>query len=166
MNTREKSCIVVSVSAVAIAAGLGGAYLFLAKDTAPSPSGTSVASASKSSTAPASVKSTNTTAATTVPVVTSGEYSASTSYDVPKGFSNNLTTKVTVEDGIITAVSAQNSASDHESERYIQDFESALERVVVGKEIASLSLSRIGGASLTTDAFTQTLDTIARQIKA
>jgi len=46
---------------------------------------------------------------------------------------------------------------------YISRLESALKDTVPGQDLASLSPSRIGGASLTTYAFDQVLDTIRSQ---
>ena len=95
-----------------------------------------------------------------------GTYTASASYSVPHNGSNSIAVTLTVKDGVITAVNADNSYTDHESSEYIDMFEQALEGQVVGQSVASLSPSRIGGASLTTDGFNDALDTIRSQAQA
>jgi hypothetical protein len=50
------------------------------------------------------------------------------------------------------------------SSRYLDDFEASLDTPsLIGKKIGDISLSRIGGASLTTNAFMQALDHIAHK---
>lgn len=95
-----------------------------------------------------------------------GTYTASASYSVPHNGSNSIAVTLTVKDGVITAVNADNSYTDHESSEYIDMFEQALEGKVVGQSVASLSPSRIGGASLTTGGFSDALETIRTQAKA
>ena len=56
---------------------------------------------------------------------------------------------------------------DHESQMYVSSFDDYISGKVVGKNISTLtSLSRVGGASLTTEGFDQAIQTIAAQAKA
>jgi hypothetical protein len=48
---------------------------------------------------------------------------------------------------------------------YIDSFDSSIKSVVIGKSL-DMSLSRVGGASLTTHGFEDALATIANQAKA
>ncbi|MFZ1249342.1 MAG: hypothetical protein WAQ24_03390 [Candidatus Saccharimonadales bacterium] len=172
MKPQEKTYIVVGTTAVILAAGLGGGWLFLKPNRAQSsisaqPTNTAVATpvasaqANLQSTAPASTATTSATSSG----YKDGQYTASTSYDVPHG-SNSLSVNLTLADGKVTAVKVNNTYGDRESALYIDSFQGELRSTVVGKAIASLSPSRIGGATLTTDAFAQALDSIARQAKA
>ena len=82
---------------------------------------------------------------------------------MPHCATNSISVKVTLSGGKVTDVSVSDDYSDHESQMYISRFESALKDTVPGQDLASLSPSRIGGASLTTYAFDQVLDTIRSQ---
>lgn len=157
------------VTALAVATGV---YLFGSSETATNQSAAPSSSTSSDATASASdagsTSSTNTVSSTTASATASykdGTYSANTSYYVPHG-TNNLTAKITVQNGKITAVTVNNDYSDNESGMYIDSFEAAIKNAVVGQDIGSLSLSRIGGATLTTQAFDDALATIRNDAKA
>lgn len=59
----------------------------------------------------------------------------------------------TKSDGTITSVSATMNRGDHESREYIERFNNASTKKIVGQKISSLSLESVWGASDTTDAF-------------
>lgn len=94
-----------------------------------------------------------------------GTYSASSSYMVPHA-QNNITVKITIANGAVSSVSASHNARDDESQMYVSRFNQSIDSAVVGKPFKNISLSRVGGASLTTDGFTQALAAIANQAKA
>lgn len=103
---------------------------------------------------------------TVVPVVDSakyfykdGSYSAVASYSVPRG-SNSLTVNVTIKNDIIEVVTTSHNYTDGDSEMYTDSFDSQLSSAVVGKSLNGLSISRIGGASLTTSGFDEALSII------
>lgn len=171
---------VVMVSIIAIAA-----YVFVlsgsdSKSTVASTSSSTVASTQNSSQQTATNSSsaaqpttqqanTNTTSSTSSTPVTSntsgikdGTYSSSTDYSVPKGETNSISVTLTVKDGNITSVSTQNDYTDHESAQFISSFKSSLSSKVVGKALKDFAASRIGGASLTTDAFNEAVSQIAQ----
>lgn len=131
---------------------------------------TSQATDSAASTATAPTTS-QTTSSTTASTSTSsgykdGTYTAAASYSVPRS-SNTIDVSLTVKDGVVTAVKTSHNYSDRESGMYIDSFDSSIQSSVVGKSIGSLtSLSRVGGASLTTYGFEDALATIANQAKA
>lgn len=62
---------------------------------------------------------------------------------------------VTIEDGRITDASAAFLSGDHEDRQYQSRFSNRIANAVVGKKASNLSLDAVGGASLTTEAFTQ-----------
>ncbi len=79
--------------------------------------------------------------------------SISVSYQTPDG-SASIGFSVTMKDGIIIAASSTTQARG--TSAYYQDsFAQSVAKSVVGKKASTLSLSAIGGASLTTNAFTQ-----------
>ena len=78
---------------------------------------------------------------------------------VPHG-SNTINVTVTVSNGKIVSASATHGYSDRESGMYVDSFDSSLSSNVNGESLADIIVSRIGGASLTTEAFAEVLDTI------
>ncbi len=88
-----------------------------------------------------------------------GTYKASTSYRVPHG-TNSIEATVSIKDGVIESVDVTDDYSDRESSMYISSFESKVQSVVKGKSISSISVGRIGGASLTSSAFENVLSDI------
>lgn len=84
---------------------------------------------------------------------------------VPHSGHNSLSATITVAGGTITAVTVNNNYSDHESGMYVSDFESAILSSVKGQSLANVSVSRVGGASLTSEAFNSVLDTIRSDAK-
>ncbi|MBP9761983.1 hypothetical protein KBD11_02850 [Candidatus Saccharibacteria bacterium] len=97
-----------------------------------------------------------------------GSYNASVQYEVPKGFTNDIDVKLTLSGGTVSAVHVTDSFSgaDRESAEYIDAFEANIESAIVGKSIGDVALSRVGGASLTTQGFNEALADIANQAKA
>lgn len=166
--------MVVGSSAVLLTAGIAGVWLFSRPaSTAPSSDATTATKttgdASRLPTKPDDTGSTT----TVKPAVSNtanesayqdGTYSNTVSYYVPKG-SNDLTAKVTVTGGTVTAVSVDHKYSDHQSGMYIDSFDSTLQDAVVGKSIEGLSLGRIGGATLTTQAFDDAITAIRDDAK-
>lgn len=88
-----------------------------------------------------------------------GTYSEATSFSTPGG-PDKLTVSLTLKDNVVTAVKADASSSDPESEEYDNRFLAAYEKLVVGKNINDISLSRVSGASLTTTGFNEALTQI------
>lgn len=96
-----------------------------------------------------------------------GTYSATKSYAVPGGRTNTITTTLTIQNDTVTAVSDQHVyKAGTDSQQFVGSFEGSVSGAVVGKPIGSLSPSRIGGASLTTAAFSSALTTIRTNAKA
>lgn len=99
------------------------------------------------------------------PVSTSKTVATTVKFNVPKGHMDSMTVTATVKDGVITALNYSQNSSNRDSEEYYQSFENSFSNSsVVGKKIGSVQLSRVGGASLTTEAFNQALSNLAQQI--
>ncbi len=94
-----------------------------------------------------------------------GQYTTSVSYQVPK-HNNTISITVTLSNDTITNVSAKNSYSDRESSEYIDDFMSNLSSAIVSKKIDNAQLSKLAGASLTTEAYNNAITQIANQAKS
>ncbi|MEQ1665680.1 MAG: FMN-binding protein [Bdellovibrionales bacterium] len=108
---------------------------------------------------------TSTTNTGTKTLYKDGTYTSEASYRVPHG-TNTIAIKVTVSNDKISAVSAENSYSDRESRGYISGFMDALSGAVVGEKADSANVSRLAGASLTSDGFNQALESVVSQAKA
>ncbi len=174
------------VGAVAISAVLIiGAYVFLTKDlqankATTSKKGTTVSSVSKvsdnstsgyqpsvssSSSTGSGLSSGSSQSSSSSSTTKDGTYKASANYYVPRGF-NTITVSVSVKGGAVTKVSTSHDYSDRESGMYTDSFDSSISSKAVGQKIDGLSLSRVGGASLTTEAFDEAISQIANQAKS
>ena len=94
-----------------------------------------------------------------------GTYSATGNYTSPGG-SQAIEVSVTISNGAVTATSATEKASDHESQEFQEDFISSYKSLVVGKSLDSISLSRVSGSSLTSQGFNSAITQIKEQAKA
>ncbi|MFZ1802113.1 MAG: hypothetical protein WAW62_03760 [Candidatus Saccharimonas aalborgensis] len=170
MDTKNKIFVVIGSAALIAAAGYGAVTLLSGGDR-PSYVATNSVSTTNSSIA-SNTQTTNTTATTssgdssTATSYKDGTYTASSSYNVPHGGQNSIKATITISGGKITAASATNSYTDRESAMYIDSFNSYVNSDATGQSLAGYSPSRIGGASLTTYAFSNAIDTIRAQAKA
>ncbi|MCB9834426.1 hypothetical protein H6792_00130 [Candidatus Nomurabacteria bacterium] len=124
-------------------------------------SGTSTQSesATTDSSSSSSDSSSNTQASNTYQ---DGTYQSSQTYRVPGGTAS-LALELTLSQDIVESMDLTYQASDHESSQYLSRFESQISSKVVGKSLDQISLSRVAGASLTTDAFSLALQDIATE---
>lgn len=104
----------------------------------------------------------NSTSSTTTNTYKDGTYTAKASFAVPHG-SNSITVNATIKNNIITAVTTTHTPQEQESQMYDTWFDNAMTAKVVGKAIDQISLSRVGGASLTTSGFNSALENIKSQ---
>jgi uncharacterized protein with FMN-binding domain len=162
MKSHEKIFMVVGTVAVMAVSGIIGYSLFAQPDTAVTQQAT--VSSSQNATTTSNAQPTSTSVSTSTTQSNSsykdGTYTGQASYSVPHGDTNSIKVTVTVTNGAIVSASATHDYSDHESGMYVDSFDSSLSSVTQGESLASFSTYRIGGASLTTDAFMQVLDSI------
>lgn len=88
-----------------------------------------------------------------------GTHTTSVTYFTPKRDEYRLDVSLTTQDGIVTdanVIYSQGAENDPNPKR----FEGAYKEVVIGTPLTDLDLSRVGGASLTTDAFNEAVDNI------
>ena len=90
-------------------------------------------------------------------------FSANVDY-FPEGRSESISVSLKLNGAVVSELSMVNSMNDGKSRMYQLAFESEIQPLVVGKDIKSLNLSRVAGASITTDAFMQAIDKIKSQI--
>ena len=111
---------------------------------------------------PASQQSYVITATSTTPQ--SNQQSATITYNVPAPEQNTITVKLTVADGIVTAANVNNVTNSPQSEQYSSRFLASYKSEVIGKKLNDISLSRVGGASLTSQAFNAAVEAIKAQV--
>lgn len=90
-----------------------------------------------------------------------GSYTATASFDTPGG-PESVTVTVTLVDDIVKNVSTTGSATHGDSAQYQSVFLANYESYVSGKSIDDISLSRVAGASLTSDGFNSAIAEIKR----
>lgn len=89
--------------------------------------------------------------------------SVSTTYDVPDNYKNIITVNLTLENGIIKDINHTEKAGDDISQMIYDNFSKNLNKAdIVGKKMNEVSLSKVGGASLTTKAFMLSLNKLAQ----
>ncbi|HEY0188454.1 MAG TPA: hypothetical protein VGC67_13270 [Cellulomonas sp.] len=96
---------------------------------------------------------------------TDGTYTAEGSYSSPGG-TESIEVELTVTDDVVTAVTVTPEATSSNASRYQEDFASAIADEVVGQELATLSVSKVSGSSLTGDGFNAALDQIRSDASA
>lgn len=104
----------------------------------------------------------------TVPAGTTfkdGTYTASSNYYVPHGM-ESIDVTLTVKNNVVTNSQIQNSEGNPESAGYQEAFASQYQSDVVGKNLGSIQISYIAGASDTTQGFDDALQSIINQAKA
>ena len=94
-----------------------------------------------------------------------GTYSAKASYVTPGGI-ESIDLSVTITNGVITDTSVAASGNSDHAQIHQKDFADGYKSLVVGKDVDSVSLSRVSGASLTSNAFNDALDMIKQDATA
>jgi uncharacterized protein with FMN-binding domain len=93
---------------------------------------------------------------------TDGTYTAQASYQAPSG-TESITVELTIANNAVTALTVTNQATDHEARQFQQRFSSGISAAVVGKDLSSLSVSRVSGSSLTSAGFNAAVEEIRSQ---
>lgn len=90
-----------------------------------------------------------------------GTYEAEGDYTSPAGPSH-VTVELTIADDLVTAVTVTPLATDPTSKGFQTQFADGISDAIVGQDIDTLNVSRVGGSSLTSGGFHDALE----QIKA
>ena len=143
-----------SVVGVALLAGCAGTA---EAETTTTPTATTSPTAT---TTPSATATASATAAAPASTYVDGTYTADGSYIDGGGDAESVTVTITLADDIVTAVDVTGSATSPQSRQYQQAFIGGIQAEVVGKDIDTLSVSRVAGSSLTSGGFNQALETI------
>lgn len=96
------------------------------------------------------------------PAVASGQtYKESVSYLTPARTEHKMNILLTVSAGIVTGASIVYDEGEGFSNGHQERFDNAYKAQVVGKSLENISLERVGGASLTSEAFNRAVAAIA-----
>lgn len=93
-----------------------------------------------------------------------GVYTASANYYVPHG-DESIKVTLALQNGVVTSSSIQNSQGNPVSASFQLGFAASYKSYVLGKDISSLELSYVSGASDTTQGFDNALAQIRTQAK-
>jgi uncharacterized protein with FMN-binding domain len=91
-----------------------------------------------------------------------GTYTTQASYQAPSG-TESISVDLTVANDVVTSVNVSGNATDPEAAQFQARFASGISTEVVGKDLSSLSVTRVSGASLTSNGFNTALDDIRAQ---
>ncbi len=91
-----------------------------------------------------------------------GSFSGEASYSTGRSIHELLVT-LTLENDIVVASDIRYDGQGEPTTPTLRSFNDAYEAEVIGKDIDDIELSRVGGASWTSDAFNEAVDTIQQQ---
>jgi len=91
-----------------------------------------------------------------------GSYTADGSYQAPSG-TETITVTLTLADDKVTEVEIGKHATDPNAVQYQTMFADGIASQVVGKDISTLSVSRVAGSSLTSNGFRAAVAAIEKQ---
>jgi len=97
------------------------------------------------------------------PDTITGTFIEDTTYTTPKRTTHKMKVSLTLVDDVITDSSIIYDESEGYSTGSQESFDELYKNEVIGKNINEVSLSRIGGASLTTEAFNDAVAKIAEK---
>lgn len=96
-----------------------------------------------------------------------GTYTVSTSYTAPGRSTHSVDATITIKDDIITTSNVSYGGDNVDtSTEYQNKFSKGYQSQVIGKNLNTVSLSRVGGASLTTNAFNKALAEVKASAKS
>lgn len=111
---------------------------------------------------PKSTLQNKTSTSVTITAYKNGDYSTTENYDAPDG-NQSIKVKTSLKDDIIADASIEPQATEKASKTIQENFAEKFKQYVVGKNIYELTLDKVAGASLTTNAFNQALKNIRSQ---
>ena len=142
---KKNIIITASISAVLLI----GAYFVLIKKSSTSTDAGSLSSSASSN--PSSIYK-------------DGTYTASAAYQVPRD-TNTLSATITIANDTITKISTTNEYNSGESKRYSGSFDSGISAAVKGKKLTNAKVGIVCGASLTSMAFNDVIDSVISKAK-
>ena len=99
------------------------------------------------------------TTAATSGSYTDGTYTAEGSYQAPSG-TESVDVTITLKGDVITAVEVVSNATDPQAKQHQGEFIAGISDVVVGKDIDTIKVDKVGGSSLTSGGFNKAVEEI------
>jgi uncharacterized protein with FMN-binding domain len=130
-------------------------------------SGAASADGTASSGGSSSSSSGSTSSGTTTSTATykDGDYSQQGTYASPGG-TELISVSLTLKSNVVTALSVKTVKADPTATQYEAMFEAGINKIVVGKNLNSLNVTRVSGSSLTSQGFDEALTKIKADAKA
>lgn len=102
------------------------------------------------------------TSTNTADTTSTDQYSATGEYQTPARTNHEIAVTLTLDEaGIVTDANVEYDGTPGYSNANQERFDAAYKNEVIGKPLEDISLSRVGGASLSTGAFNDAVATIA-----
>jgi uncharacterized protein with FMN-binding domain len=163
-----RPAIVSRATRIAVAvvgtAGAAVAIAGCASATTSNADGTGAAGTSASQPAAATSDAPSTSGSSSVQYK-NGTYTASGTYQTPQSV-EKVTVSLTLSDDTVTSVKVTGDPQTSETVHYQGEFVAGISSAVVGKKIEDLSVTRVGGSSLTSAGFNDALAKIEAEAKA
>lgn len=156
---RINPAVISIIVIVLIAIAAGAAYAANSKNQSASVSNETQTQTQPTTTTSTDTSTTPATDASSSHTYNDGNYTATGKYTTPGG-TESISVTITLAGDTISSVSAKGSASRGDSVQYQSKFLSGYESQVVGKDIDSVSLSRVSGSSLTSNGFNAAIEKI------
>ena len=97
--------------------------------------------------------------ADTSAVYTDGTYTAEGSYQAPSG-TESVDVTITLKGDVISSVEVVRNATDPQAKQHQGEFIAGISDVVVGKDIDTIKVDKVGGSSLTSGGFNKAVEEI------
>lgn len=97
--------------------------------------------------------------ADTSAVYTDGTYTAEGSYQAPSG-TESVDVTITLKGDVISSVEVVGNATDPQAKQHQGEFIAGISDVVVGKDIDTIKVDKVGGSSLTSGGFNKAVQEI------
>ena len=97
--------------------------------------------------------------ADTSAVYTDGTYTADGSYQAPSG-TESVDVTITLKGDVISSVEVVGNATDPQAKQHQGEFIAGISDVVVGKDIDTIKVDKVGGSSLTSGGFNKAVEEI------
>ncbi len=94
-----------------------------------------------------------------------GDYSEQGTYASPGG-TELISVSLTLKSNLVTALTVKTVKADPTATQYEAMFEAGIDKIVVGKNLNSLNVTRVSGSSLTSQGFDDALTKIKADAKA
>lgn len=95
-----------------------------------------------------------------------GSFTAAVTYLTPARSTLSMDVTLTLADDKVTTASIIYDNGDGPSNSHQRRFDAAYQAEVVGRSLADIALSRVAGASLTTDSFNEAVAAVAEQARS